>query len=166
VNQKAVCLNSLLETSGATRLIDLNSEALEHHMALMRDKGLSAQTVNFKRRTAVAFIQWCVKTAKAPSNPLRVVPKLDETTDRRWIRRPFTDDELARLIRVAREHGREAWYLAAALAGLRRGDLLRLTWSDVDFDAGIITIRGGKAKRVNTKERVIGIEPMTFSLGS
>jgi hypothetical protein len=29
------------------------------------------------------------------------------------------------------------------------GDLERLTWSDIDFDQGIITIRGGKAKRVD-----------------
>ena len=42
-----------------------------------------------------------------------------------------------------------AWYLAAALAGLRRGDLVRLTWADVDFEEGSITIRAGKAKRVD-----------------
>ena len=50
---------------------------------------------------------------------------------------------------------RKAWYLAAALAGLRKGDLQRLTWADVDFDAGTITVRDGKAKR----EDVIPMHP-------
>jgi integrase len=149
VSQKASHLKRLLESSQATRLNELNSCALEHHMALMRDDGLSARSMNFARQIAVAFVNWCVKTAKAPSNPLLIVPKLDETTDRRRVRRPLSDNELARLMSVAREHGREAWYMAAAMAGLRRGDLLKLIWSDVDFNAGVITIRGGKAKRVD-----------------
>jgi integrase len=149
VSQKESHLNRLLDSSGASRLTDLNSCALERHMALMRDDGLSARSLNFARQIAVAFMNWCVKTAKVPSNPLLIVPKQDESTDRRRVRRPLNDDELARLMSVAREHGREAWYMAAAMAGLRRGDLLKLTWSDVDFDAGVITIRGGKAKRVD-----------------
>ncbi len=39
------------------------------------------------------------------------------------------------------------WRLA--LAGLRKGDLVALTWQDVDLDARKLTIRGGKAKRVD-----------------
>jgi integrase len=149
VDQKDAHLAKLLESSKATRLTDLTSEKLEHHMAKMRDEGLSARSSNFARQIAVAFLQWCVKTSRVPSNPLRVVHKLDERNDRRRVRRPLTDDELGRLIAVGREHGREAWYLAAALAGLRRGDLVALTWSDVSFADGTITIRGGKAKRVD-----------------
>ena len=54
-----------------------------------------------------------------------------------------------RLLDVAESRGRKAWYLAAALAGLRRGDLKRLTWADVDFAEGSITISDGKAKRTD-----------------
>lgn len=56
-----------------------------------------------------------------------MVPKQDEARDRRRVRRPLTDDEMTRLLAVARERGRDAWYLAAALAGLRKGDMQRLT---------------------------------------
>lgn len=115
----------------------------------MKDSGLSARSLNFARGIAVAFVQWLVKTGKAETNPLRIVPKQDESRDRRRVRRPLTDDELSRLLNVAREHGREAWYLAAALAGLRKGDLQRLTWTDVDFRENTLTIREGKAKRVD-----------------
>lgn len=150
VNQKATQLEAMIEGSKATRLAELTADALERHLSTIKDRGLSARSVNFARQIAVAFHGWCVRTGRAESNPLRVVPKQDETRDRRRIRRPLADDELSRLLAVAREHGREAWYLAAALAGLRKGDLQRLTWSDVNFTDATITIRGGKAKRIDT----------------
>ncbi len=42
---------------------------------------------------------------------------------------------------------KKLWYLAAALAGLRKGDLQRLRWPDIDLEAGTIAITEGKAKR-------------------
>lgn len=149
VDQKESHLNRLREATGATRLCELTADTVERHLRAMREDGLSARSVNFARQIAAAFMSWCVKTGRAESNPLKVVPKLDESGDRRRIRRPLTDDELARLLAVAEERGRKAWYLAAALAGLRKGDLQRLTWANVDFDTGTITIRDGKAKRVD-----------------
>ena len=116
---------------------------------LKDDRKLGARSMNFARQIAVAFYGWCVRTGRAESNPLRVVPKQDETRDRRRVRRPLTDDELSRLLVVARERGRDAWYLAAALAGLRKGDMQRLTWTDVNFAEGTLTIRHGKARRTD-----------------
>jgi len=149
VDQKESHLERLRNATGVARLPELTADALERHLQGLRVRGLSARTVNFARQIAVAFISWCVKTGRAESNPLAVVPKLDESRDRRRIRRPLTDDELARLLAVADERGRKAWYLAAALAGLRKDDLQRRTWADVDFDGGTITIAHGKAKRTD-----------------
>ncbi len=149
VAQKKVHLEALIAGSNATRLMELTADALERHLSAVKDRGLSARSVNFARQIAVAFYGWCVRTGRAESNPLRVVPKQDEARDRRRVRRPLTDDELSRLLAVARERGREGWYLAAALAGLRRGDLQRLTWGDVNFDEGTLTLRHGKAKRLD-----------------
>ncbi|MCA9272136.1 MAG: site-specific integrase, partial [Phycisphaerales bacterium] len=149
VNQKASQLEALIAGSKATRLQELTADTLVLHLSALKDRDLSARSVNFARQIAVAFYQWCVKTGRARSNPLKVVPKQNEDRDRRRVRRPLTDEELSRLIAVAREHGRETWYLAAALAGLRKGDLQRLTWSDVNFEEATITLRHGKAKRTD-----------------
>lgn len=149
VSQKQTHLDRFVESVRITRLSELTADSLERHLATLRKDGLSARTLNFARQIAVAFSSWCVRTGRAASNPLRVVPKQDELRDRRRVRRPLTDEELSRLLAVAHKRGRDAWYLAAALAGLRKGDLQRLKWADVNFDQGTITIRGGKAKRVD-----------------
>ncbi len=146
VDQKESHLKRLQDKTGITRLADLTADVLEGYLRTLKERGRSARSVNFARQIAVAFMSWCAKTGKAESNPLKAVPKLDESEDRRRIRRPLTDDELARLVAVADERGRKLWYLAAALAGLRRGDLIALTWGDIDLDGRSITITGGKAK--------------------
>jgi len=149
VDQKARHLQRLQEVTGVTRLADLTADALERYMRTLLDDGRSARTANFARQIAVAFTSWCVKTNRLESCPLHVVPRLDEQRDRRRERRALTDDELARLMTVAESRGRKAWYLAAVLAGLRKGDLQRLKWCDIDFNENTITISEGKAKRVD-----------------
>ncbi len=147
--EKVRHLDRILFGTGATRLSELTADAMERHLRGMMGSGLSARTANFARQIAVAFMNWCVKTGRAESNPLTVVAKQDEQRDRRRVRRALSDDELARLLDVAEARGRRAWYMAAAFAGLRKGDLQRLTWGDVDFEAGTITISEGKAKRTD-----------------
>lgn len=70
-----------------------------------------------------------------------------------------------------------AWWLLA-MTGMRRGELLALRWSDIDLDAGTISVRrsagivrnkGQKAKikegpTKNSKPRVIDIDPVTVAL--
>ena len=149
VLQKERQLAAMIVGSKATRLAELTADALELHLTALKARKLAARSVNFARQIAVAFYGWCIKTGRAESNPLRVVPKQDEARDRRRVRRPLTDDEMTRLLAVARERGRDAWYLAAALAGLRKGDMQRLTWGDVNFAEATVTIRHGKAKRLD-----------------
>ncbi len=84
---------------------------------------------------------------RAESNALSCVPKQDERRDRRRVRRPLTEEELGRLLSVARREGREEWYLAAVLAGLRKSDLQRVRWCDIDFAQKTLTIRDGKSRR-------------------
>lgn len=173
-------LERFTEADGMSRLSDVTPERLVGSMAAMtvtvptsemNDEGspktktvpASARSKNFRRQVWIAFMQWAVKVGRMERNPLSVVPKLDERTDRRRVRRPLSEGELSRLIAHARkqdatlngqegrtfESRRAPWYLAAVLAGLRKGDLVRLRWGDIDFDAGSITIVHGKARRTD-----------------
>jgi len=149
VKGKVLHLNRLIKWTGMARLSDFTADALENHMKAMQESGLSARTINFTREISHAFINWGKRTGRLESNPLSVVGKLDERKDRRRIRRPLTDDELARLLDTVEPFGRKAWYMTAALAGLRKGDMQRLIWADIDFQVNTITIREGKSGRID-----------------
>jgi integrase len=149
VKEKVRILDRIAVAPGMTTLATLTPDTLEPYLWELRDSGLSARTVNFHRQTAAAFMSWCVKKKRAASNPLTTIPKLNEDRDRRRVRRPLTDEEFARLLAIARDRGRAAWYLCAGLAGLRRSDLIRLVWADIDLEHNSITISEGKADRVD-----------------
>ena len=55
--------------------------------------------------------------------------------------------EVAELRRAIAGHRLEALILAAVGTGLRQGELLGLRWSDVDLDAGILTVRHALDRR-------------------
>ena len=155
IHVKRSLLNGWFDSAGATRLSDLTADALVTRMRKMVNEGLSLRTANHLRQTAIAFVRWCIDNGTLAENPLDRVKKFDEVRDRRRRRRALKDDEIERLFEVATEHGRLGWYMAAYYAGLRRGDLVRLRWSDIDFDRGTITITEGKARR----EDVVPLHP-------
>ncbi len=149
VSEKKRHLEWMLEVTGWPRLSALNAEGFQHALALLRDRGRSARTLNFKREVALAFARWCLKTGRLASNPLSLVKRADEERDRRHFRRALKDEELARLLNVAEARGRKLWYMLAVYAGLRRREIAELLWGDVDLDGGTISISRGKAKRLD-----------------
>jgi integrase len=74
--------------------------------------------------------------------------------------RILTREEEVRLLAACardRENRLRPLVIAALDTGCRQGELLKLVWSDVDFDRGIITIRAFNSKTM--RERIVGITP-------
>jgi len=92
------------------------------------------------------------------TNPLSRVGKVKETRDIRRKRRPFTENELRSLLKVAPERRRQC-YLIAAYTGLRRNELGNLIWGDVHLDneTPFIQLRAETTK--NEKAELLAIHP-------
>lgn len=154
-------LSALVRGTGASRLPDLDVDRVGQYLRQLKDSGRSARTVNAHRATIIAWQNWLVGVGRIPENRLATIPTLDDRTDRRRQRRSLSDQELTVLIATARQRDVELaeedrgycprWiaYLTAARTGLRRGELEKLTWADIDLDRQCVLIRNGvgKAKR-------------------
>ncbi len=159
MGDKRFVLPMAFKAIGATRLSDISAEAIGRFLGQQRASGKAPRSVNHYREILRAFANWCAKTGRLTSNPLHNVPKFDETRDRRRVRRALTEDELRRLMDVAAARGRKAWYLMALWGGLRRSELVKITWGDIDLERNLLTIRVGKAHR----EDVVPLHPELMS---
>ncbi len=150
VRQKRSHLRKFVRETGATSLRDVTLETLVANMAEMRDQKRSARTANWRRQIVITWLNWCVTTGRIEKHNTHLAPRYDESGDQRRVRRALTDSECVSLLEVADKRGRGLWYRLALECGLRRGELTRLRWADVDLDVGVLNIRGSKAKRLDT----------------
>src|SRR5262245_6947359 len=78
--------------------------------------------------------------------------------------RVLSTDEQRRLLVACQNEDRRHVYpliLTALDSGCRRGELLKLTWRDVDLDKGALTVISMNAK--TNRKRVIDLEPVTMA---
>ena len=120
------------------RLSDLAREPLERWLVLQQKVGMGARTRNTYRAAVVAFCNWCIETGRLLANPFTKVAKANEDIDPRRQRRALTEDELRRLLDVARRRplldmmtvrrGKHAGEAVAKLSDKTRRRLETLGW--------------------------------------
>ena len=72
----------------------------------------------------------------------------------------YTPAEIRAVLRAAdKDRCGHLWYLA--LSGLRRGEIAGLRWSDIDFDAGTITVARSRVELGGGPTTVVESEPKT-----
>ena len=91
---------------------------------------------------------------KLDLTPIDVADRVNAPKLRRKVVDPYTREEVNRLLAVARGDRLEALYLLAVTTGMRLGELLALTWRQVDLTAAdgasvqiVATIQHGTAGR-------------------
>lgn len=66
------------------------------------------------------------------------VPKKSETNDKKV--KPFTLEEQKRFLKAIEGHRYEVLFLVALYTGLRKGEILALTWNDIDFIKNTVAV--------------------------
>jgi integrase len=94
-------LTRVLQGCGVETLASLERSAVERWLNRRRQEGASGRTRNIDLTRLIAFANWCVANGRLVTNSFRGVARASEAETRRR-RRAMTEDELVRLLDVAR----------------------------------------------------------------
>lgn len=125
---------------GNVKVEKLRPEQMDRQYAEWLEEGLSPATVRQLHAILAAALQQAYRWGWRADNPAR---RVRPPSVRRAPVEVPSPEEVVALIRAAEEL--EDWVLAtaitlAALTGCRRGELCALRWSDVDLNAGVVTV--------------------------
>jgi integrase len=112
-----------------------------------------ATTRNNYRRVLIVMFNYAVKRGYATSNPAAKTEKTDGIDSPPGI---LTVAETARLLENASPE-LLPYVAIGAFAGLRRAELERLDWSEIDFDENFIEVTAKKAK--TARRRLVQMQP-------
>ncbi|MGE5694412.1 MAG: tyrosine-type recombinase/integrase [Candidatus Sericytochromatia bacterium] len=102
----------------------------------------SARSVNKAVDAWRAVLAYGIERRELSHNAAASIKKVERV---RREMQTYTPEEIRRVLRAA-ENDRcgHLWYLA--LSGLRRAEVAGLKWSDIDFDAGTLTVSRGRVQ--------------------
>jgi excisionase family DNA binding protein len=143
-------LSGLVEFFGDVALQDVSPLDIEKFKSASISRGLAKSTVNRYLAILKRMFNIAISWGKAKDNPMkqvRLYPEADNLKER-----ILSPNEETRLLANSPKH--LAPILVAALnTGMRRGEILCLTWGQIDFKAKEITIQRTKSG----KPRVVDI---------
>lgn len=128
-------LEAIEEHFGTLALVALKSDQMPAHIRTWRDEVADRpRTADTRVEVLSALLQWGVRYGHVKKNPARGIEGIHRANRSDII---WTDDELQRLLAAATPECARA-ITVAVYTGLRQGDLIALTWDEIDFDVGIV----------------------------
>ena len=123
---------------GDYRMTDIKSPDIQRVITTMNKNGLSAKTMKHAKTVMNGgFVAACKKAKIIAENPVQDIEIPQKQAKKRKV---LSMDELAKLFK-SMEKSRWIWSVKFMLVtGLRRGELLALKWSDIDYGNKRITI--------------------------
>lgn len=126
------------------RIKDLSVSDIQKYYKNLIKKGVTPHTVEQIHRLINPFIRYLYDNNMILKDFGRAIqlPKEDEKTklDRMKKIHPFTREEQKQFISAIKSNQYEILYLTALYSGLRMGELLALTWDDINFDECYIDV--------------------------
>jgi len=125
-------------------------------------QNLHPKTINEYHWSLSSFVKWLLGAGRLSVNPLAHIAKVATKGAESRKRRAFTMDEVERLLKVSGRRG--AVYVTAAFTGLRRGELQKIEWRDIELAAVNPLIRARASTTKNGKEALLPLHPNVVQL--
>jgi integrase len=125
---------------GARPLSEIGAQELEMFFSRLRCK-YSASTVNNVRIALSKVYTTALRHGTAIANPVRQTQKAKRGEfEATQVNLPWSLGEVQRAMTAAKDTSMEAILAVALATGMRRGELLGLRWSDLDFESHTVSI--------------------------
>ncbi len=123
---------------GYVKLRRLTPDMLQPLYAQMQNEGLKPKSIGVVHAALKSALENALRWGLVSQNVARLVtlPRIE-----RYEGQVLTQAQVRKLLEVARGSRIEALLLVALTTGMRRGELLALRWSDVDFENGMLYVR-------------------------
>lgn len=126
----------VLPDLGARKLGDVTRFDLQDLVDRLLAEGLSSSTIQNTLMPLRAIYRRALRRGDVATNPTSLLEIPTGSVSRDRIASPAEAEQLLDALPL----GERALWATAMYAGLRRGELLALTWADVDFDDGLIRV--------------------------
>ena len=168
---RMICERHVIPALGRTRLAKLGPEAIQRYMNRKREAGLWARTVQYQHAVLRRALGQAERRGLVSRNVARLVspPRVQRAEVR-----PLTSEQARRFLDPVRGDHLEAVYVLAMATGMRQGELLGLSWEDVDLDAGTLTVRATLQRyrgvyhrsepKTQTSRRTLALPPAVTSV--
>jgi integrase len=118
----------------------------------LQDEGRAGKTVLSYLKDAGAIYRAAIREGLVSFNPFSALEAIDTSDSQE--RKPFTPEEVSKLMDHAKNDEWRGLILVAAYTGLRLGDAARLSWQSVDLEAKKITLIPSKTKKKKREVRI------------
>ena len=137
-NHQLLVRKHLKPALGHLRLVELTTEDIEDLLRVKAKAGMAKGTLVKLRSTLNLVLSQAERRRYVTANVAQFaeIPPAPTST-----RRSLTEDQAIALLDAAQGDPIEALIVTGLMLGLRPGELLGLTWEDVDFDAEVLHIR-------------------------
>lgn len=133
----------LVPALGRVKLAQLTPANVQRLYSALLDRGLSPSTV---RRVHAALHRSLGQAVRWRLAIVNVAALVDPPQVVRKEMIALSPEQVRRMLEAARGERMEALFAVAVTAGLRRGELMALRWSEVDLDSGSIRVVGSLAR--------------------
>lgn len=143
----------IIPAIGELKLSDLKPLHIQKFYNQEREKGFKNKTILQEHRIMHRAFKKAVVDGLMARNPCDGV---DAPSPEDYAPTIYTEDQFSTLLEKLKGNRMEAIILLAGMCGLRRGELMGLTWSDIDLENAILRI---KRSIVPTSEGSITKDP-------
>lgn len=135
-------------TFGKTRLVDITPSLISLWMRNLRVRGLRAGTINTARAKLSTLLNHAFELGLVLENPVaKTKPMTNFQEQPSVVQEPWTLEESKAALAAFSGHWLLGFVTIALLTGMRKGEILALTWRDLDFEKRTIRVNKSRGER-------------------